>query len=182
MKNDLASIFELSDDLDTKSTALLLNAIAAHSLESFDYIKFKRSIGAMLQMQMDEKTALKSTLATAATMGVTQDKLIQTVKHYRKVLDDEKRLFDQALTNQMEKRVASRVQEAEYIKKKIEEYDQKIKEFKAKMVEMKAKLDASGDDIEVEKSKIIETKDRFGQAYSAMIGTLEKDIQLISNQ
>ena len=181
MKENFISIFELPEGYDEKSISLLLNAINTNSLQGFDYIKYKQSIQAMLSMNIDEDTALKSTLATASTMGITKEKLLKTVAHYRRVLDDEKNLFDNALKNQMNQRVASRLEESEYLEKKIVEYQEKIKELESELVKMKDKIASAGDHIKVEKTKIIETKDRFEQSYKAIVKTLDKDIKLIKN-
>ncbi len=181
METELSSLLDLPSDSDSKSTNLLLNALQVHSQEGFDYLKYKRAVEQLMDMGMDQTTALKSALATAGTLGITKEKLLQSIKHYQKVMDNEKRLFDEALNQQMQKRVASKLEEADYLKDKVEEYEQKIRELKTKIVQMKQKLDESGEKIDVEKSKIIDTKNQFEQSYIQIVRVLKSDLDMIHN-
>jgi len=77
--------------LDTNIVEKLLQAIEKNNLEGFDYLEYKKSLKALEKMPMDEATKYRSAFATASTMGVTLDKLIQTTNFYIGVLDKENR-------------------------------------------------------------------------------------------
>ncbi|HHH52555.1 MAG TPA: hypothetical protein ENK91_02770, partial [Bacteroidetes bacterium] len=64
MKIDLKKLFGLESGYDEKSINALLNAINKNHLKDFDYLKFKASVQNLLDMNMDEKTGIKSTFAT----------------------------------------------------------------------------------------------------------------------
>ncbi|MEZ4920023.1 MAG: hypothetical protein R2792_13045 [Saprospiraceae bacterium] len=75
-----------SDNTDEKSLTFLTQAIEKNNLPGFDYFEFKRAVSSLLQMDIDEATAYKSAFATAATMGLTKDKLLETASYYRNVV------------------------------------------------------------------------------------------------
>ena len=63
MKKELKKLFANSD-LDSKSTESLISAMGAESLQGFDYLKFKTSCHALLEMGQSETMAFKSAIAT----------------------------------------------------------------------------------------------------------------------
>lgn len=62
---------------DERSLEFIATAIERNNLPGFDYF-VKRAVYTMLEMKIDEATAFKSAFATAATMGLTKDKLLET--------------------------------------------------------------------------------------------------------
>ncbi|MCB0678879.1 MAG: hypothetical protein KDC30_19420, partial [Saprospiraceae bacterium] len=127
MQKDLQSIFGQVTGLDDKSIQFLTQALSKNNLPGFDYLEFKQSLSALAALNMDEVTAFKSAFATAATVGLTKDKLLKTARHYKNVLDQEKKQFDEALQKQMNQRVASKRSEVEKLKQQIVDYQAKIK-------------------------------------------------------
>ena len=99
---------ELIDELegnDQKSINFLSSAIEKNSLKGFDYIEFKKSLKAMQDMNLDSTTAIKSAFATASTMGLTKERLLHSIQHYKNVLSKEKSQFDDALKKQVDSRI-----------------------------------------------------------------------------
>src|SRR5690349_1625916 len=97
----ISQLLGIGTSSDQKSVDFLENALVKQTQAGFDYLKFKQSIDQLAGLKLDGPTALKSAFATASTMGVTKDSLIDSAKHYLKILGEEKKQFDQALTNQV---------------------------------------------------------------------------------
>jgi hypothetical protein len=101
MQNKLKAIFGNHHGLDEKSIEYLTKALEKKNLPGLDYLEFKQSLGALLDMDMEETMAFKSAFATSATMGLTKEKLRKTAEHYKNVLTEEKEQFDAALEKQV---------------------------------------------------------------------------------
>ncbi|MEM6967493.1 MAG: hypothetical protein AAF573_22205, partial [Bacteroidota bacterium] len=81
MAKNLKTIFGENHLLDEKSISFLTGALDRNNLPGFDYIEFKQSLAALAKLNMDEETAFKSAFATAATVGLTKGKLLETASH-----------------------------------------------------------------------------------------------------
>lgn len=77
----------------------LFKSLSDNNLQGFDYFEYKQSLKTLRGM-LDEQTAFKSAFATAATMGITKEKLLETANFYVKVLEKEKEKFDEAARSQ----------------------------------------------------------------------------------
>ena len=176
---DIKALFGQNIELDNKSVEFLSNALSTNSQQGFDYIKFKSSLNALKKLNQDDLTAVRSAYATASTLGVTKDKLLQSAMHYKNVLNKEKEQFDLALQKQMTQRVASKQDEAVYLHEKIKEYELKIKELKKQIDDFQYKIDHADKEIEEAKEKIESTKDRFEHTFDAFVKQIDNDISLI---
>ena len=133
MIKDLKTLFGKDHGLDQKSVDFLTNALEKNNLPGFDYIEFKQSLAALAQMNIDETTAFKSAFATASTMGLTKDKLLQTAKHYLKIVEKEKAQFELAMQKQIQQRVDSKLSEVDKLKEQILKHREKIQQLEAQI-------------------------------------------------
>ena len=179
MKKDITHLFDDQNKLDVKSRESLASAIAAGSLQGFDYLKFKTSYHTLMSMGQDESMAIRSAFATAATLGITKDKLISTAKHYANILQREKQQFDNALKKQLHQRVDSKLNETEFFRDKIREYQQKIQELQSEIQVLEKKIATVDAEISTSKDKIVQTRDKFESTYNHFVETIETDIGLI---
>lgn len=177
----ISEVFEGLDEQDSKSLDYLSKAIVANNLPGFDYLEYKQAIYTLKGMQFDEDTAYKSAFATAATIGLTKDKLVKSAQHYQTVLEKEKAQFDDALRKQMSQRVAIREQQKTKLTEKIAEYETKIRDLKLKIKEFQKKVEIAEDEISSAESRIQDTKGKFDAAYKAFTKSIQMDIELISN-
>lgn len=181
MQKKLDSIFGDHHGLDEKSVKFLTNALEKNNLPGFDYIEYKQSLSALANMDMPEEMAFKSAFATAATVGLTKDKLLKTAKHYQKVLDTEKKQFDLALEKQMKQRVGSKITEVAKLKKQIDTIKAKIVELEEKMVNSQKIIDSADADIQAAKEKIEGTRENFESTLKSLMNAIDKDIENIEN-
>lgn len=179
MKIDLKELFNLDENFDEKSTNALLNAINKNHLKEFDYLKFKASSKNLMSMDMDEDTSFKSTYTTAQTLGISKKYLLDTVRHYKNILQKEKENFSIALQNKLDKSINNKKQEAESLTKEISNLEQKVKEIQKAIAQGKKRLSNIDTDVDKVKGKIETTKNNFLQAVNHLEEVILKDEEKI---
>ena len=180
MQKNLKTLFGEHHGLDEKSVDILTKALEKNNLPGFDYIEFKQSLGALLDMNMDEETAFRSAFATAATVGLTKDKLLKTAMHYKKVLGKEKEQFDVALDKQMKQRVQSKLAEVEKLRKQIEEYRVKVQQLEEKIQKSQSTIDSADEHISLAKEKLESTQQNYEYALNSINNQIDTDIDNIN--
>lgn len=163
--------------VDAKIVEKLLQAIEANNLEGFDYLEFKKAIKALEKIPMDEATKYRSTFATASTMGVTLDKLLQTVKHYIAVLDKENNTFLKAFEGQLAQKVGSKEQEITQFDSIIKEKSEKIKQLTQEITKHQQQIAELRKVVDESKSKINKTQNDFKISYLNLRSQFEQDIE-----
>ena len=177
MQKDLKKIFGDQPDLDQKSIDFLTRALEKNNLPGFDYLEFKQSMRALSQMNLDPATAIKSAYATASTMGLTKQVLIQSAEHYKKVLAKEKEQFDQALNKQKEQRVKSKQEEVAVLRKKIAGYQEKIAAMQAEIEKSEKIISEADEVIQVQQQRIERTQFNFETALESILKQINDDMQ-----
>lgn len=180
MQKDLKKIFGDHHGLDDKSIGFLVSALTKSNLPGFDYLEFKQSLGALSAMDMEESVAIKSAFATAATVGLTKDKLLKTAEHYKTVLQSEKRQFDAALQKQIEERIKGKATEVAKLKKQVAEYRAKIEQLEAQIAKSQETIDHADEHINAAKEKIESTRDNFEHTLQSVVNEINKDIENIN--
>ena len=180
MSIEIKKALGISDSHDKKSSDFLAGALAKVASREFDYMKYRQSLFAMTDLNLDEAMQFKSAYAAARAMGVTKDGLIGSAKQYLSVLMNEKTQFDTALNNQIKERVGAKRDEVVKLQQRIEEMKAKIREFESKITEHQNKIDTADDDVESAKQKIQGTKERFENTFQAFVDVISKDIDRIN--
>lgn len=177
MSKNLKSLFGEDHLLDEKSISFLTDALEKNNLPGFDYIEFKQSLAALAAMNIDEATAMKSAYATAATVGLTKKKLLDTAAHYKKILNGERDKFGKAMQNQMEKNISGKQKEVEKLKAQILKHKEKIQQLEEQIGKYQGTIDAADEKINAAKAKIDQAKDKFEFAHQSVMNQIEKDIE-----
>lgn len=175
----ISHLLGLEQNADQKSIDFLENALAKQSQPGFDYLKFKQSIGQLAGLNLDTTTSLKSAFATASTMGVTKDTLLQSARHYLTILGNEKKQFDQALNNQVQQRIASRKDELQKLQLQIEDHKKEIIKLEKQIVEFQEKISRSDEEVTEAKASIEQTKSKFENTYQQFVTAIERDMTAI---
>ncbi len=179
MSLDLKKAFTGDGSLDEKSLEFLTSAIQKANLAGFDYLEFKQSLTALQEMNMDLVTAFKSAFTTAATMGLTKDKLLKTADHYRKVLNTEKQQFDKALNKQLAQRVEAQKAEVEKLKQQVKKAQEQIAKLEKQIKKDQQTIDQADAKIQESKNKIEATQESFENTYQNLLEQIAKDIENI---
>lgn len=162
---------------DEKFINRLLQALEEANLEGFDYLEYKQSLQSIDDMNMDEATMYKSSLAMAKTMGGTPEKLISSAQHYISVLQKEEKKFQDALTNQQQKVVAGRQNTIAKMEASIDTKQKRIEELKAEILKEKEALDQTKKAAENDASKIHLTKTGFYAAFHIVVDQIKADLE-----
>ncbi|HMQ59176.1 MAG TPA: hypothetical protein PKE06_00835 [Flavilitoribacter sp.] len=179
MQSKLKSIFGNHHGLDERSINVLTKALENANLPGFDYLEFKQSLAALTQMNMDEAMAIKSAFATASTMGLTKEKLLQTADHYKKVLMAEKAEFSKALQENLRSKVEGKRLEVEKLKKQVEEFKAKIRELEEGITKKQAVIDTADEQIQADKERIEATGEAFEKTLQSLMNQIQMDIDHI---
>lgn len=166
-----------AEGLDDRSLEFLSNAIEKNNLPGFDYFEFKRAVAALLQMKLDEATSYKSAFATAATVGLTKDKLIETAGYYRNVLLKEKEQFDKALESQNSTKVTSREQEIKRLRDQIERHKAEISRLQDEMAGYLNQIDQAESAVKQEAEKLEKTKKSFELTHQSVLLQIDRDVE-----
>lgn len=175
----ISQLLQLGTATDQKSVDFLENALTKQIQPGFDYLKFKQSIEQLASLKLDGPTSLKSAFATASTMGVTKDSLLQSARHYLTVLGEEKKQFDQALNNQVQQRIDSKRDELTKLQQQIEEHRRQIAKLEKQIVEFQDKIARSDEEVAEAKASIEQTKMKFENTYQQFVSAIEQDITAI---
>jgi DNA repair exonuclease SbcCD ATPase subunit len=162
--------------IDTEVMEKLLAAIEANNQTGFDYLEYKNSLKALEKIPMDEATRFKSAFATAATMGVTLEKLTSSVNFYLDVLKREEKKFSHAIEETQDQGIAKKEEEQRLINDLIKKKAEQIKILTQEIEAHQKKTKEVTDEIKTAKDKINSTRDKFNAAYSHLKNQFEKDI------
>ena len=182
MAIDIQELFADIKGKDEKSIYALLRALK-HNFDAntFDYFKFKQSVASLTQMDMDLSTSYKSAFATAATMGLTKDKLIKSAKKYINVLENERESFAAALIARKNEKIDGRKLEVSELGNKIESHKAKILELQREIEIFQGRIDSVDQDVEDATTKIEGTKQKFLGVYNVLADNISKDIESFNN-
>lgn len=175
MTINLKELFTVSELMNDKVLMKLLTAIKDGQQKDFDYLKFKQSYKSLCAMGMDEATASKSAFLTASTMGLTKEKLLLTVQHYKNVLNKEKEQFAQALKNQIATNIDSRTLEIKKLQDKIEENNRKMEQIQKEQVIIGQEIENLKQALQISQSKIEDTRNQFKQTFDVLYTEIEDD-------
>jgi len=166
-----------AEGLDERSLEFLSNAVEKNNLPGFDYFEFKRAVAALLQMQLDEATCYKSAFATAATVGLTKEKLVETAGYYRDVLLREKEHFDTALESQNATKVTSREQEIKRLRDQVERHKADIARLQDEIGGYLNQIDQAEAAVKNEAQKLERTKAAFEKTHQLVLFQIERDVE-----
>lgn len=175
----ISQLLGLESSADQKSVEFLENAMIKETQPGFDYLKFKQSIEQLAGLKLDPSTSFKSAFATASTMGVTKDSLLQSARHYLTILGEEKKQFDQALNNQVQQRIDSKKDELQQLQQQIDDHKRQIARLEKQILEFQDKIARSDEEVAEAKASIDQTKIKFENTYQQFVSAIETDITAI---
>lgn len=181
MSIDLKKLFN-SEATDDKAIAkVLLKAFKGNNSKEFDYLRFKHSVDSMISLDLPLETRVKSAFTTAQTMGISKDKLLESIRKYEVVLNKEKRKFADTLKKQMKEKVSDR-------EIRIKELSDKRASIASKMEALKRQQEACANDekliiqeINDAKDKIEGARKRFLSVYTHFEDIISSDKEQIEN-
>ncbi len=168
-----------ADGLDDRSLEFLVAAIERNNLPGFDYFEFKRAVVNLLQMQLDEATAYKSAFTTAATVGLTKEKLVETANYYRDLLLKEKAQFEEALAGQNQSRILSRQADIQRLQDQVERHKAEISRLQDEIGGYLNEMESAQSTVKNDSEKLEKAQSQFEKAHQAVLLHIESDIERI---
>lgn len=166
-----------TEGIDPRSLEFITQAIERNNLPGFDYFEFKRAVAQLAEMNLDEATAHKSAFATAATLGITKEKLIETAGYYRNIVEKEKEQFNKALDNQTATKVAARQQEVNRLRDQIERHKIEIARLQDEIAGYLNQAEAADVAVKLESEKLEKSKTAFEKAHQSVLLTIDRDVE-----
>jgi chromosome segregation ATPase len=168
-----------AEGLDERSLELLTASIEKNNLPGFDYFEFKRAVVTLLNMKIDESTAHKSAFATAATLGLTKEKLVETAGYYQNIILKEKEHFDAALQHQHTTKVSAREEEVKRLRDQIERHKSDIARLQDEIAGYLNQITAAETSAKTESEKLEKTQKAFDSTHKAIGLQIDRDIENI---
>ena len=165
-----------SGSVDVKIVEKLLQAIEKNNLEGFDYLEYKKSLQALAKMPMDEATKYRSAFATASTMGVTLDKLLETIRFYLGVLEKENDEFVSTFKNHFATKISGKEQEMAQFENIIKEKSERIKQLTEEISKHQQQISDLKIKLDEDKGKINKTQNDFKISYEHLKSQFEEDV------
>ncbi len=166
-----------AEGIDPRSLEFITQAIEKNNLPGFDYFEFKRAVAQLGEMNLDEATAHKSAFTTAATLGITKDKLLETAGYYRNIVEKEKEAFARALENQNATKVAGRQQEVSRLRDQIERHKIEITRLQDEIGGYLNQADAEEAAVKQESEKLEKSKAAFEKAHQSVLLAIDGDVE-----
>ena len=160
---------------------ILFNAIEENNIEGFDYLEYKQALKSLNQVGLDEKTKFQSALAMASALGADVSKLISSAEFYISVLGKEKKKFDQAAVNQMNRFKEEKESRPKTLQNKIETRKKQIEQLESEITTLAQELEAVKKDLTETELKINQTQEQFSSAYNHIYNQILSDISKIKN-
>ena len=161
--------------LDQRMFDSLQKTLEDNNLPGFDFLEFRNSLKTLAGIIPDEATRYQSAYATAATMGVTADKLLESARFYQGLLEKERDNFNKAVNQQVDQNVTAKQKEVAnlqvLIRQKSEEVARLTREIAAHQEEMAT---AAGVISEAEE-KIENTKNTFQHTMNTVLNQIQTD-------
>ena len=172
----IANPSPVSGNVSEKFTEILLQSMERNNQEGFDYIEYKKSLQTLEKMPMDEKTRYFSAFAAAQSMGISQQKLIDSAKFYLGILKTEEQQFQNATKGQREKQIGGKEKAIASLEKTIQEKGELIAKLTEEIQQHQTDMDAMKSEIQEAVVKIDTTMQDFHASFTNLESQINGDI------
>lgn len=162
--------------VDNKIVEDLLKKVGESNLDGFDYFEYKQSLQALDKMPMDEATKYRSAFATASTMGVTLQQLLESIDFYLQILDQQDENFQKEVNKKKQKQVDQKQKESSKLERQIEQYEEQIRQLKEKIVKNQTRIEELQREVKIDKVKIDKERNNFIASFSFLRSQFADDI------
>ncbi len=173
--NSASPVLSPKGNVDNSILDKLFQALDDNNQQGFDYLEFRKALIALNALSMDEAIKFQSTFATASTMGVTLEKLIESIEFYKKVLINEENNFIKAIKEQTTVNIDEKNSEKEKINLAIKEKSEKIRKLTEEIRGHQSEEQQLRLSIETSEYKINETALNFETSLNIIKKQLEED-------
>jgi predicted RNase H-like nuclease (RuvC/YqgF family) len=162
--------------VDHKIVEQLLQEVGEKNIEGFDYFEYKQSLKVLDKMPMNEATKYRSAFATASTMGVTLQTLLESAEFYLGILDQQDEHFRNEANAKKQKQVDKKESEASRLEKQIENYKDQIKRLKEKISKNQLRIEELEREVKIDKVKLEKDRNNFVASFNFLRSQFADDI------
>ena len=155
---------------------ILLTAMEQNNPVGFDYLEFKKSLQTLRTMAMDDRTRYFSAFAAAQAMGVTSDKLLQSVDFYVGVLKAEQQKFEEAHQKQRQQKVGNRETQLQDLDATILAKNEQIAKLTAEVQAHQGQKEQLRTEILQATEKLDSTRSDFVASYQDLTAQIDNDV------
>ena len=161
--------------INEEMVEFLSSAIEAANLDGFDYIEFRDSLAAMASAPMSEQQKFIAVFATACTMGLTKEKLLDSISHYQNVIEGKKAEFAAHVEAMVAQEVTAREQLKTRKEQEISALAEQIQKAQASIAEKQQEVVTISNEINEQNLHIQQTASSFEATFGFVAGKLEED-------
>lgn len=162
--------------VDNKIVEQLLQKVGEKNIEGFDYFEYKQSLKVLDKMPMNEATKYRSAFATASTMGVTLQTLLESAEFYLGILDQQDENFKKEADQKRQKQVDQKESEAARLEKQIENYKEQIKRLKEKISKNETRIEELEREVKIDKVRLEKDRNNFLASFNFLRAQFADDI------
>jgi chromosome segregation ATPase len=175
----MKEIFGENATYDARSLDFLSEALDKANLPGFDYLEFKKSVVGLAKLNVDEATAFKAAYTTAATLGFTKEKLVETIGFYKNVLQKEGESFAEAMKAHTQNRVDAQQKNIERLRDQIERHKSEIDRLEKENSEYLKEIETLQTNVQSETVKIEKNNELFQTTLRIAQLELDKDLERV---
>lgn len=153
----------------------LQKTLADNNQEGFDFLEFRNSLTTLAGIIPDEATRYQSAYATAATMGVTVDKLLESARFYQDLLVKERDNFNTAVNQQVDQNVTAKQKEVANLQAVIQQKSEQIARLTQEIAAHQDEMAKAQSVISEAEAKIENTKNTFHHTMNTVLQQIEAD-------
>lgn len=173
------SIVQNQTKSNSKILKILEEALKEKNISGFDYFEFRNALKTMASSIPDETIRFNAALATASSMNVNVETLIETAKQYISILNEEGKKFEGDLESETTT-INNLIKENTAIEKSIKDKSNIIKTLTDEIAELQIKKKNNEDEITKNKSSLDVVKQQFSTAHDQLVTEIKNDISKLN--
>ncbi len=166
---------------DKRFVEKLMSVLEANNMEGFDYLEFRSSLKALANLPLDEATRFRSAFATASTMGLSLETLLQSADYYKNILAKEKEHFTAELNTRGAESLRNKSEERVRLEQFIKDKEAQIQALTQQIAQHKQEISQLNQYLDETTTKINEMNTGFTNTYDILVGQMNSDIEKIKN-
>ncbi len=161
--------------LDQRMFDSLQKTLEDNNPPGFDFLEFRNSLTTLVGIIPDEATRYKSAYATAATMGVTVDQLLESARFYQGLLEKERDNFTKAVNQQVDQNVTAKQKEVANLQAIIQQKSEEIARLTREIASHQDEMNNAQGVISEAETKIESTRNTFQHTMNTVLNQIQAD-------
>jgi chromosome segregation ATPase len=167
--------------LDQKIFDSLIKVLEKNNMPGEDYMEFIEALQNMQNIPLEETVKMQTVLATLSTKGLNKQKILESADFYIKVLEDEKKKFNEALKQETVKQVESKQKEIKSLEEQNKSKSEQIAQLTAEINQNQQQITKTKSLTEEASLKIKSTENNFIYTFEAVVSQIRTNVSKINS-